>query len=124
MKNSTIIIRVDEDTKKYLEKTSDRGISERVREIIDQSRKGSDKTYTMLKECAEEKGINFEEFVDSLHTQLIWGMVEYRDGKIIAPEDDELKMELDNLREACEEKDEDYLKAIRKTAQQIWSKRM
>lgn len=124
MKNSTIIIRVDEDTKKYLEKTSDRGISERVREIIDQSRKGSDKTYTMLKECAKEKGINFEEFVDSLHTQLIWGMVEYKDGKIIAPEDDELKMELDNLREACEEKGEDYLKAIRKTAQQIWSKRM
>lgn len=86
--------------------------------------KGENPLVTTLKECAEEKGIDFEGFVDSLHTQLIWGMLEYRDGKVIAPEDDELKVELDNLRDACEEKNENYLQAIRKTAQQIWSKRM
>ncbi len=96
-KSITKTIRMDREIGEWLKERNARKVVESACRMVMDGRlryddegvhlqNDPDKTYQALRECAEEKGIEFEGFVDDLHTQILWGMLEYKDGEIVVKE--------------------------------------
>ena len=77
-KSSTIILRVDEDTRGYIEERANKmgiGLSECVREIIESNR--------ALEDIENETG-DARKFLTDLSEKIIWGEVEIENGVLKA----------------------------------------
>ncbi len=125
-KGSTIILRINEETRQYLEeKAQGRTLSAYVRDMIQAERDGSQNNVIQNPQMKEIEGmctafkIPTEEFLKKLSDAMIDGVIGYENGKFKSYIEEEY--DLSRFKDACEYKGVSVQKMIDKATQMVWS---